>query len=681
MGTKHIKVQGKIVVMMLREYYRGFFVEGNRSLAEQRLTMGPRFLLDLMLVMVLGTWIPRVYEVTGLIAYDCGDDNVDITAISLRNVARCPDPSSAYASESVDVTVLQRNDVGLRHVWSCLVEITRLITYCGMHSHSSVVAGGLLNYIYQVGSEECRQIHRYRTLKLYQQTIGGIVLNGTTTESVTLFGSLQTDGTCRGISYQENGKSWDNVVVAATVKIQVNDYFATVRLKENEISLKRRSESTWDFQAQIDCQGHLSLLYEGKAEKVTNVQTKEQYMVVNQESKIFAVTIIKKIQLCSLEVWQTEHPKLLIVEGHIRAFPISAVLLPQNTDLTLYVNSKFLYIEQAYKRDLESLYIDTIHRRCLLQREILKNRLLLAPVVPDAVSQIIQDKEGYVGHVLGEVLYILRCIPKNVQIRRTENCYQELPIRVDNQSKFMAPITRIIQDFGEEIQCNGITPPLYNIEGDWIGLTPHPTQKHPPKELEAMSGAQVKFQPIQPLGSKGLYTPDEIEKVQKLLTFGQERKVVENIIARRAAGMETGGQGFSTLGIFDPKEMKELARSTMKEMWGWFTDLGIFISGLTGFYFIFRIVKYLFGVAINGLHLYQTVGGGIALLACLWNTLTMWVIHRHHMEEGRASRDVVNEREELETIASVSESVAKEQSAVVYPDLNAVSHWTEKLKN
>ncbi|KAJ8980826.1 hypothetical protein NQ317_018406 [Molorchus minor] len=658
--------------------------------------MGPRFLLDLMLVMVLGTWILHVYEVTGLIAYDCGDDNVDITAISLRNVARCPDPSSAYASESVDVTVLQRNDVGLQHVWSCLVEITRLITYCGMHSHSSVVAGGLLNYIYQVGSEECRQIHRYRTLKLYQQTIGGIVLNGTTTESVTLFGSLQTDGTCRGISYQENGKSWDNVVVAATVKIQVNDYFATVRLKENEISLKggvvcpflkgycfdsTLGESTWDFQAQTDCQGHLSLLYEGKAEKVTNVQTKEQYMVVNQESKIFAVTIIKKIQLCSLEVWQTEHPKLLIVEGHIRAFPISAVLLPQNTDLTLYVNSKFLYIEQAYKRDLESLYIDTIHRRCLLQREILKNRLLLAPVVPDAVSQIIQDKEGYVGHVLGEVLYILRCIPKNVQIRRTEKCYQELPIRVDNQSKFMAPITRIIQEFGEEIQCNGITPPLYNIEGDWIGLTPHPTQKHPPKELEVTSDAQVKFQPIQPIGSKGLYTPDEIEKVQKLLTFGQERKVVENIIARRAAGMETGGQGFSTLGIFDPKEMKELARSTMKEMWGWFTDLGIFISGLTGFYFIFRIVKYLFGVAINGLHLYQTVGGGIALLACLWNTLTMWVIHRHHMEEGRASKDVANEREELGTIASVSEGVAKEQSAVVYPDLNTVTHWTEKLKN
>ncbi|KAJ8975126.1 hypothetical protein NQ317_019946 [Molorchus minor] len=290
--------------------------------------MGARFLSNLLLVIALGTWILRVYEVTGLIAYDCGDDNVDITAISLRNVARCPDPSSAYTSESVDATVFQRNDVGLQHVWSCFVEVTRLITYCGMHSHSSVVSGGLL----------------------------------------TIF--------------------------------------------------------------------------------------------------------LKSVR------------------------------------------------KSAYKRDLESLYIDTIHRMCLLQREILKKRLL-ALVVPDA--------------------------------------------------------------------------------------------KHPPKELEVVSDARVNFQPIQPLGSKGLNTPEEIEKVQKLLTFGQERKVVENIINRRAAGMETGGQGFSTLGIFDPKEMKELTR-----------------------------------------------------------TGTVY---------GPRTPDVVNEREELETIASDSNGLAKEQSAVAYPDLNTVPHLTEKLKN
>lgn len=43
-------------------------------------------------------------------------------------------------------------------------------------------------------------------------------------------------------------------------------------------------------------------------------------------------------------------------------------MLPLNVNLMNYVNSKFLYIEQAYKRDIDRLYVDTIHRRCLMRR-------------------------------------------------------------------------------------------------------------------------------------------------------------------------------------------------------------------------------------------------------------------------------------------------------------------------
>lgn len=41
-------------------------------------------------------------------------------------------------------------------------------------------------------------------------------------------------------------------------------------------------------------------------------------------------------------------------------------ILPHNADLMAYVNSKFLYVEQAYTRKLDQLYTDTVHRRCLL---------------------------------------------------------------------------------------------------------------------------------------------------------------------------------------------------------------------------------------------------------------------------------------------------------------------------
>ncbi|KAG5871273.1 hypothetical protein JTB14_024343 [Gonioctena quinquepunctata] len=370
-----------------------------------------------------------ITQVKSMIAYDCDDKDSEISAVSIRDVAECPEINTAYYSESGTVKVIQRDEISLQHVWTCLIEVTRLISHCGMHSHSSVVAGGIMNYIYRVGAEECRSIHRYRTLKIYQQNIGGITMNGTTTASLTLEGVVDPDGTCEGSTYHENGQVWKDVVIIATIKIQVTDYLAKMKLDENEISL------------------------------------------------------------------------------------IGGVVCP------------FL--------------------------------------------------KGY-------------CFDTNLG------------------------------------------------ETTW---EPYPTIKKTPEVLSPESNLKLTFFPIQPVGTLGIYTQEEISNAQRILTFGNERKAVENIIARRVAGLETTGQGFSTVNLFNTEEMKELAHNTIRQVWGWFTDLGLFMSGLMGFYAIFRIIKYGIGVILNGIQLYQTLGCGVMILASLWNNLTMWVTHRHHQKVGKAKTD------------------------------------------
>ncbi|KAG5868278.1 hypothetical protein JTB14_025803 [Gonioctena quinquepunctata] len=226
-----------------------------------------------------------------MIAYDCDDKDSEISAVSIRDVAECPEINTAYYSESGTVTVIQRDEISLQHVWTCLIEVTRLISHCGMHSHSSVVAGGIMNYIYRVGAEECRSIHRYGTLKIYQQNIGGITMNGTTIASLTLEGVVDSDGTCEGSTYHENGQVWKDVVIIATIKIQVTDYLAKMKLDENEISLiggvvcpflkgycfdTNLGETTWEVSPLRTCEEKLSLLYRGQAEKIKNQFTTEQ---------------------------------------------------------------------------------------------------------------------------------------------------------------------------------------------------------------------------------------------------------------------------------------------------------------------------------------------------------------------------------------------------------------------
>lgn len=645
--------------------------------------------------------------VHGLIAYDCENKDVDISTISIRDVAPCVEPDGEYLSEQTEVTVLQRNEIRLKKVQTCLIEVTRLITHCGMHSHTSVVEGGLSTQILQIGSEECSSLHRYQSIKLYGQEIGRIIMNGTTTASLTILGSVDESGSCQGTIYHELGRTWKSVIITASIKITATDYLARVKLDENEISLMSGvtcnylkgycfdttfGETVWnenEFQA---CERQLSILYQGSATKITQKSNKKVYIVIEQEEKIFAVSYVKKTWQCGKEFWQTEHPKILVIEEAKEIFLQGSMkLLPQNTNLISYINSKFLYIEQAYKRDIEKLYIDTVYRRCLIQREILRNRLVMAPFSPNVIGQLLQNEKGYIGRVLGEVLYVMKCVPTPVQIRRTEACYHELPVSSNNKSMFMSPVTRILQSHAEEIECNSVTPPLYFLDNEWVGLTPYPTIKRSPKQLTVEEAPNLQFSPIQPVGQHGLYTQEEISKVQKILTFGTERKAVENIITRRVTGLRAENQGYTTLKIFNTEELAELGKSTLRQIYGWFTDIGIFMSSLIGVYVIFRAIKYSIGVILNGLHLYQVAGCSISLIASLWNTLAVWVIQRQQFQSNQSNSPKTSGQDENTAMIQPEVITEKPDSSVnqntnatapIYPELHAETtrHWTEETK-
>lgn len=71
-----------------------------------------------MMLWSIVIWImtTEYHKAEGLVAYDCADKDVNISTISLRNVAECPEPQSTYQAQRIDVRVLQRSDVGLQHV-------------------------------------------------------------------------------------------------------------------------------------------------------------------------------------------------------------------------------------------------------------------------------------------------------------------------------------------------------------------------------------------------------------------------------------------------------------------------------------------------------------------------------------------------------------------------------------
>lgn len=221
----------------------------------------------------------------------------------------------------------------------------------------------------------------------------------------------------------------------------------------------------------------------------------------------------------------------------------------------------------------------------------------------------------------------------------------------------MVPITHLVVDHAVQIDCEPLTPPMYYLEGQWIALTPSPFIKTPPITLQPEEEARIPFSPIRPISASGLYSREEIQRIQRLLTFGAQREAVPNIIERKMSDLNTDNQGLSTVRLFDPSEMKKLARSTLQYVWGWFTDIGMFFSGLIGVYVIIKLIKYVANTTLNGIAIYKTLGCGLTLLASLWNTLTIWFIHKHHTNSQRSrTNDAVIETPTVESAPTAAPS-------------------------
>ena len=90
----------------------------------------------------------------GLIAFDCGSPDINLTTYSLMDVASCVPPSDNLTTLELDIQVLQRNVKSETKIYQCEVIMKRRIRHCGMHSHTSEYERGYAYIIKEYTAEE-----------------------------------------------------------------------------------------------------------------------------------------------------------------------------------------------------------------------------------------------------------------------------------------------------------------------------------------------------------------------------------------------------------------------------------------------------------------------------------------------------------------------------------------------
>jgi len=145
---------------------------------------------------------------------------------------------------------------------------------------------------------------------------------------------------------------------------------------------------------------------------------------------------------------------LLIFETSSGNKVFSKQYRPENLDIFIYMNSKFVYGKHV-RIQISQLYRNVLQQQCNLEQRVLKNAFALATHSSDAFAYHIMQGPGYMALLAGEVIHIVKCVPVEVRLAQIQECYDQLPVTRDNKT----PQTHILLRQGTQLVIHLL--PLY----------------------------------------------------------------------------------------------------------------------------------------------------------------------------------------------------------------------------
>ena len=332
--------------------------------------------------------------------------------------------------------------------------------------------------------------------------------------------------------------------------------------------------------------------------------------------------------LCGYTLLSTEHPKLFLLETTKgNTFISKRKTAVENLDIFTYVNSKFVYVEKHIKRQMTALYHDVLTQRCTTEKKVIENALSLATLLPDEFAYTITKTPGHMALIAGEAVHIVKCVPVQVKIRHTTECYSELPVWQGNRTAFLTPKTHILTQHGNHRECSAVLPTLYYIDGLWHKFVLKPMEAIAPQELRPDTRQTWQYSAPSSLATSGIYTQRDLDTLRDHVMFPVEKTTILNTLARGATGKVIVPGTVNILRIMDKNALTTLAKNTASKLWTGIMEFGTVSAAILGIFIILKIMKTIVDIVIHGYQLRETYGCGLALLGAIWGSVTHLLLY------------------------------------------------------
>lgn len=461
-------------------------------------------------------------------------------------------------------------------------------------------------------------------------------------------GKNDADGNCDNGQYSDPYGSWEKVVVEGTVKVLIREMTAVYNpdtgklvfpnglscvYKDGHCEDTTLGELYWEHKLDVsECTvSPVNVLYQGYANISTSLVqgSSDTIATVEDQEVLFSLRLGKSASMCGLDIVTTEHPRLLIARPTSGGFYFRKLHRKTETmDLFTYINSKFVYVERNVRMNMERLYKAVAEHACLIEKMTLQTQLSIALKDPNEFAFLYMGGPGYAGVVLGEAIYILQCQAVEATIRRTQECYKELPVIVHNTSYFMTPKHHLLQKLGTEIACNGLMPPLYSIDHTWYTVSRTMIPAVPPNVLTPGKRPAWDYRSPGDLARSGIYSQEDLQELRSYIMNGPETTAVLQAAANNMRGEHYSYQGADPSRMFNEEGMKKIAEGVLSRAWGVFSVFGTFMAGLMGLVFVFKVIKWFIDTILHVISLKRLYGVSFVLLAAIWDSLTLCMIER-----------------------------------------------------
>lgn len=184
------------------------------------------------------------------------------------------------------------------------------------------------------------------------------------------------------------------------------------------------------------------------------------------------------------------------------------------------------------------------------------------------------------------------------------------------------PRNRILVTTGNEIECNPLLPIIYNLSDTWYTISKKAQTTLPPRILSPQQNHGWNFEFAINIGSSGIYSKEQLEEFSNKIILTAERDAIENTMVNTIYNPGTNRQGLLFGHLFDDNALEQTKEKIAEMLWGKFSKLGIFFSGIIGIFTVIKLIAFFIEWAVNSFRLYRLFGVSTKLLAAFSNAIT-----------------------------------------------------------